>query len=334
MIVLAGDIGGTNARLALLELEAGSARVLRANTHPSRNYPALAPIVQEFLAGGPRPERACYGIAGPVVDQKVRATNLAWMLDAQEIARDTGIAHTWLINDFSAVAYGIARLGSQDFATLQEAAPQPQGPIGLIGAGTGLGHGFLLWDAGSYRVHASEAGHMAFAPRNELEWGLARFLIAEFGRASVERVVSGPGLAHVYAYLAQARYAPEQPSVRDEMQVEDPAAVVTRHALAGTDALCDKALELFVSAYGAAAGHLALMVVATGGVYIAGGIAPRIVRRMQDGAFMRAFRGLGRFADFAATIPVRVIVNPDVGLLGAAAAAFGWPTSASRAAPP
>ena len=324
MLILAGDIGGTNARLALFELDAGAARVVRAQTYPSASAPGLAPLVAQFLTDGTRPERACYGIAGPVVDQKSRVTNLSWVLEAHALGRDTGIPHTLLINDFSAVAYGIARLGPADLVTLQDAAPQPGGPIGLIGAGTGLGQGFLLWDQGAYRVFPSEGGHTAFAARDDLEWGLAQFLMAQFGRVSWERVLSGAGIAHLYDYLATTRYAAEQPGIRQEMATTDPAAVVTKHGLAGTDALCSKALEMFVSVYGAAAGHLAVTIVATGGIYLAGGIAPRIIPRLQDGGFMRAFRGLGRFEDFAATIPVRVIVNPDVGLLGAAAAAFGW----------
>ena len=324
MIVLAGDIGGTNARLALIELDEGAARVLRANAYPSTAYPGLAPIVHQFLEGGPHPDRACYGIAGPVVNQQVRATNLAWTIDGATLGRETGIPATTLINDFSAVAWGIARLRAEDLVTLQEADPQAQGPIGLIGAGTGLGHGFLLWDGRRYRVHPSEAGHASFAPRNEDEWGLTRFLQARHGRVSVERVVSGQGIPEIYEYLAATRYAPEQPAVRAEMGTMDPAAVVTKHGLAGSDALCVRALDLFVSAYGAAAGHLAVTIVATGGIYIAGGIAPRLLPKLADGTFMNAFRALGRFEEFASRIPVRVIANPDVGLLGAGAAAFGW----------
>ncbi len=325
MIVLAGDVGGTNARLALVELDATGARITRTAVYPSREYPGLAPIVQHFLqAAAARPDRACYGIAGPVVEQRVHTSNLSWIVDGAELGRASGIPHTRLINDFAAVGYGISRLADADVVTLQAGTPVEGGAIGLLGAGTGLGTGFLLTDNGGYGVHPSEAGHSAFAARDELEWGLARFLMREFGRVSWERVLSGAGFVHLYQYLAAAGFAPEQPSVQDEMRREMPAAVVTRHGLAGTDPLCVKALDMFASVYGAQAGHLALTVVATGGVYVAGGIAPRIITKLQDGTFMRAFRAQGRLEQFASQVPVKVIVNGDVGLLGAGAAAFGW----------
>jgi glucokinase len=323
MIVLAGDVGGTNARLALVELDHAGAKVGRTAIYPSRDYPGLAPIVAKFLAEtGARPERACYGIAGPVVDQRVHTSNLSWIIDGAALGRETGIGPTLLINDFAAVGWGVGRLGTQDLVTLQAGEPQPNGPIGLLGAGTGLGTGFLLWDKGSYGVHASEGAHAAFAARDELEWGLVKFLAKQFGRVSWERVVAGPGFVHLYQYLAAAGFAPEQPAVRAEMEKADAAAVVTRHGLAGTDAICVKALDMFVSAYGAQAGHLAVTIVATGGIYLAGGIAPKIITKLEDGTFMRSFRALGRFEEFATRVPVKVIMNPDVGLLGAAAAAY------------
>jgi glucokinase len=323
MIVLAGDVGGTNARLALVDLDARQTKVLRVEHYPSGAYPGLAPIVHKFLEGtDAKPERACFGIAGPVVDQRVHTSNLSWTIDGADLARETGIPRTLLLNDFAAVGYGIARLGPADLVTLQEGSALARGPIGLIGAGTGLGHGFLLWDQGSYRVYASEAGHTTFAAGNDLEEGLVRFLRAEYGHVSWERVLSGPGLAHLYRYLATSGFAPEQQAVRDAMAHEDPAAVVTHHALAGSDALCVKALDMFVSAYGAQAGHLALTIVATGGIYVAGGIAPRIAAKLKDGTFISAFRAQGRLSAFAASVPVHLIVHPDVGLLGAAEAAF------------
>lgn len=325
MIILAGDIGGTNARLALVELDAGVARVTHAAVYPSASYPGLAPIVRQFLVEtGARPERACYGIAGPVVDQRVQTSNLTWIIDARELARDTAIASTWLINDFSAVAYGIARLGEGDIETLQQGQPIPGGPIGLIGAGTGLGTGFLLWDNGAYGVHPSEASHAAFAARDEMEWGLAKFLIAQFGRVSWERVLSGPGFVNIYDYLVASGFATPGAAVAEEMTREAPAAVITRHGLAGSDAVCVKTLDMFASIYGAQAGHIAVTLVATGGIYVAGGIAPKIIAKLRDGTFMRSFVAMGRFETLARQVPVHVVMNQDVGLLGAAAAAFGW----------
>lgn len=321
MIVLAGDIGGTNARLALVELDALAAHIIRDATFASHEFGGLAPVVKRFLRdGGPVPERACYGIAGPVIDQRCKASNLPWIVDARAVALDTGIRSTLLINDFHAVGHGIQRLGAEDFVTLQAHEADAQGPIALIGAGTGLGQGFLVHDGLRYRVLGSEGGHVAFAARDALEWGLAESLRTQFGHVSYERVLSGAGLAHVYQYLAGS--APESELVHEEMEQEDPAAVVTRHALAGSDPLCVRSLDLFVTIYGRQAGQLAITLLATGGVYVAGGIAPRIIAKLTDGTFMTAFRDQGRLKSVAERLPVHVVTHPQVGLLGAAAAAF------------
>ena len=251
MIVLAGDVGGTNARLALIEADERSLRVVRETKYVSRDFPGLAPIVRRFCEEtATRPERACYGVACPLVDQRCSAPNLPWTLDARALASDTGIARTTLINDFDAVGYGVGRLGTGDLVTLQPGTPHARGPIALIGAGTGLGQGFLLWDGDGYRAHPSEGGHAAFAARTALEWGLAEFLRAEFGHASWERVLSGAGLVHIYRYLVTRGIAREEAGIRAEMEHEDPAAVVSRHALAGSDAACMQALDVFVSVYG------------------------------------------------------------------------------------
>jgi glucokinase len=322
MKILAGDVGGTNARLATITVTGARARIETHKRYPSRDYPGLAPIVKQFCTEtGQRPERACYAVACPVVGERCSTPNLPWTLDAKELAGATGIAHTVLLNDFAAVGHAIPLLGPDDLVTLQEGRAEAHGPRAVIGAGTGLGQGYLVWDAGRWRVLGSEGGHTAFAARDALEWGLAESLLAEYPHVSWERVLSGPGLAHVYRYLATRGVAPEQDAVREEMSREDPAAVVTRRALEGSDALCSKALDLWVSVYGAQAGHLALTMLATGGVYVAGGIAPRIVPKLREGTFMTAFRDQGRMADFACRVPVHVIVNPDVGLLGAAAVA-------------
>ena len=323
MIVLAGDIGGTNTRLALADVEARGLKILREERYPSRDYPGLEPVVRRFLSGSrKKPARACYGIAGPIVDQRVRTPNLPWTIDRADLARETGIKATHLINDFTAVGHGIGRLGPEDLVTLQAGAPVPRGPIALVGAGTGLGVGFLVWDGTRHRVQGSEGGHRAFAAQNELEWGLASFLRAEHGHVSYERVLSGSGLAAIYRYLARAGQAAEQPAVREEMAKEDPAAVVTRRGLDRSDALCARALDVFVAVYGQYAGQLAITLLASGGLYVAGGIAPRIVPRLAEGAFVAAFRDQGRLSSFAATIPVHVVVSTDVGLWGAAAAAW------------
>jgi glucokinase len=320
--VLGGDVGGTNARLAVVELDGRTARIARERKYRSRDYPGLAPIVRRFCEEeGTRPDRACFGIACPVVGDDCTAPNLPWTINARQLAADIEIPRTTIINDFVAVGYGIELLSPSDLVTLQEGRPEPQGPIVLIGAGTGLGQGFLLWEQDHYRVVPSEAGHGDYAPRGKLQAGLLPFLAQQFGRVSWERLLSGPGLVNAYRYLLASAVAPEQATVRAEMEQGDPAAVISRHALAGTDCLSDRTLDLFCEIFGAQAGNLALTMISTGGVYLAGGIAPRIVERLKAGPFLAAFRDKGRLSDLLARIPVHVIMNPNGALLGAAAVA-------------
>jgi glucokinase len=322
MIVLAGDVGGTNARLAVVALDGRTARIVRECWYPSRDYPGLAPIVLRFFEEeATRPDRACFGIACPVVGDDCAAPNLPWTSNVRKLAAEIGIPRTTIINDFVAVGYGIELLGPSDLAALQEGTPEPQGPIALIGAGTGLGQGFLLWEGDHYRVLPSEGGHGDYAPRGKLQAGLLQFLGRQFNRVSWERLLSGPGIVNAYRYLLASAIAPEQATVRAEMEKQDPAAVIARHGLAKTDCLSDRALDLFCEIFGAQAGNLALTVVATGGVYLAGGIAPRIVERLKSGPFLTAFRDKGRMSELLSRIPVHVIMNPNVGLLGAAGVA-------------
>jgi len=322
VIVLAGDVGGTNARLATVEVDGRTARIVRERRYPSRDYPGLAPIVRRFCEEeATRPDRACFGIACPLVGDDCTAPNLPWTINGRALAAEIGIPRTRIINDFVAVGYGIELLGAADLVTLQEGRPEPQGPIALIGAGTGLGQGFLIWEGDHYRVLPSEGGHGDYAPRGELQAGLLQFLDRQFDRVSWERLLSGPGLVNTYRYLHASAVAPEQATVRAQMEKEDPAGVIAGHALAKTDCLSDRALDLFCEIFGAQAGNLALTVVSTGGVYLAGGIAPRIVKRLKGGPFLTAFRDKGRLSELLARIPVHVIMNPNGALLGAAAVA-------------
>jgi len=322
MIVLAGDVGGTNARLATVELNGHTARVARQTTYASREYPGFTPIVRRFCEEmESRPDRACFGIACPVVEDDCTAPNLPWTINARKLAVEIEIPRTAIINDFVAVGYGIELLEPPDLATLQEGSPTPQGPIALIGAGTGLGQGFLLWEGDHYRVLPSEGGHGDYAPSDELQTGLLGFLRRRFDRVSWERLLSGAGLVNIYNYLLASAVSPEQATVRAEMEKEDPPAVIARHGLARTDALSDRALDLFCEIFGAQAGNLALTMIATGGVYLAGGIAPRIVERLRSGPFLTAFHDKGRLSGLLSRIPVHVIMNPNVALLGAAAVA-------------
>lgn len=322
MMVLAGDVGGTNARLAIVELNGRAARITREGRYASRDYPGLTPIVDRFCEEvTARPNRACFGIACPVVGDDCTAPNLPWTINGRKLAAEIGIPRTRIINDFVAVGFGIELLGESDLATLQEGSPTPHGPIALIGAGTGLGQAFLLWDGNHYRVLPSEGGHGDFAPRGKLQIALSEFLGQQFGRVSWERLLSGPGLVNAYRYLVASAVAPEQATVRAEMEKEDPAKVITRHGLAKSDCLSDRALDLFCEVLGAQAGNLALTVVSTGGVHLAGGIARRILERLQNGPFLTAFRDKGRMSELLSRFPVHVIMNSKVGLLGAAAVA-------------
>jgi glucokinase len=324
--VLAADVGGTHARLAIGVVEdAHRVRWARRAEYRSRNYPGLAPIAREFLAAGSeRPEHACFALAGPVKHGVcAEVTNLPWSVSAAELAEATGIADTMLLNDFAAAGYGLRALGPDGVVTLQEGHPDPEGLVGLIGAGTGLGMGFVIHLGGRPQVFPSEGGHRSFAPENEVEDAVLRLLREAGGdRISTERVVSGKGMYNVYRALLAAGVAGETAAVRDELTREDPGKVISRHALAGDDPLSVRTLDVFLHAYGSVAGDLALTLLCYGGLYVAGGIATRILPALRDGRFLEAFLTKGRLSDVAAEIPVRVVTDPTLGLLGAAVAAW------------
>lgn len=321
MRVLAGDIGGTKSLLAHVEIRPSerACDILFEHRYESKRYPGLASIVRDFL-GRVKENigRACFGIACPVIEDECTAPNLPWHIGKNRLAEEIGIARTEIVNDFIAAGYGLELLGQDDLACLQKGNPKPKAPLALIGAGTGLGEAFLLWQNDRYMVHASEGGHVDFAPRSDIETDLLGFLKIKYNHVSYERILSGSGLVNIYRFLVESGIAPETPGVRDEMASEDRAAVISRHGLAATDEACVKALDLFASIYGAQAGNLALTVMASGGAYIAGGIAPRIVDKLKDGTFIRSFQGKGRLLSFVKDVPVYVILNPKVGLLGAA----------------
>jgi len=320
---LAGDIGGTNARLAIVNVgDLAKPEIVHEARYRSSTASGLAALANQFLEEtGARPDVACFGIACPVIEGDCEAPNLPWKVNERALTREIGIPRTTIVNDFHAVGHGLFNLMDDDVEVLQQSAAAGHGPVALIGAGTGLGQGFLLWDSTHYVFHPSEGGHADFAPTDALERDLLTFLAKEFGRVSTERILSGAGIGHIYRFLRSAGVAEEQSAVRVEMAGNDPAPVITRHGLAGTDPLSVKTLEVFVGAYGTAAGNLALAVLASGGVYIAGGIAPKIIGQLRSGAFMRAFRDKGRLSKVVARMPVRVILTDDVALYGAAAVA-------------
>jgi len=323
MLILAGDIGGTRPRLALFRATSAGPEAVAHSDFASRRHGSLATIVREFLAGtGQRPDRACFGIAGPIRAGRVLTPNLPWLVDGAELAELLDLPRVGLLNDLQANAYGIPLLRQEDFTTLNPGQPEPTGTIAVIAAGTGLGETTAIWDGTAHRPLPSEGGHADFAPRNELEAELLLHLRAEFGRVSYERVLSGPGLVNLYRFLRDRRHLPETPAVVTAMAHDDPAAVISRAAISDSCPLCTQTLELFVSLYGAEAGNLALRALATGGLYLGGGIAPKIVALLTRPLFMLAFTAKGRLSPLLEAIPVRVIRNERTALLGAARCAI------------
>lgn len=327
MLVLAGDIGGTTTRLAYFRDAGNGLESVAAEHYASREHSSLAAIVQTFVAkhDALTPERACLGIAGPVREGRVLTPNLPWVVDAGELAGLLGLARIALINDLEANAYGIPLLDEADFAVLNPGRPDPTGPMAVISAGTGLGEAIAIWNGTAHRPLPTEGGHADFAPRNELETDLLLYLRAEHGRVSYERVLSGPGLRNIYRFLRDSRHLPENPAVVKEMNQGDAPAAIARAALAENCPLCTQSLDLFVSLYGAEAGNIALRTLATGGVYLGGGIAPKIIDRLNGPAFMLAFTAKGRLSPLLETIPVRVILNDRTALLGAGRCALLHP---------
>ena len=319
-LVLAGDIGGTKTHLAIFSVHGEKLRSEVLQTFPSKRYFGLAPLVQEFLASNTTwaIDSACFGIAGAVVDGKVKTPNLPWALNAGELRQALNFKAT-LLNDLEAGAYGIFTLENNDFCTLNEGILRPSGNKALIAAGTGLGQSILYDDGQRFHPLASEGGHGDFAPRSELEIELLRHLIKRFGHVSYERVVSGPGLFNIYRFLKdEGKFAEPEWLAERFNSGGDPSALVSETALAGGAEICVKALDLFVSVYGAEAGNLTLRAKSVRGLYIGGGIAPKLLQKMKDGTFMRAFADKGRYTDLVAAIPVQVILNDKAALRGAA----------------
>jgi glucokinase len=319
-MILAGDIGGTNSRLALFELNGDSLNLVVEKTFPSRQYFHLEAIAREFRSAHPQSiTHACFGVAGPVKHGRCEATNLPWVVDAQVLASELGLTAVGLMNDLEANALGIAVLKPSDFATLNPGEPNAEGNAALISAGTGLGEAGLFWDGQQYRPIASEGGHTDFAPTNELEISLLRYLLAQFERVSWERVLSGPGLYNLYKFFQDTGRAEEPAWLAEELRHQDPPSVITQAALAGRSTLCELALDLFISLYGAEAGNLALTMKATGGLFVGGGIAPKLIEKLNGSTrFIDAFTAKGRMRSLLEAIPVRVILNDRTALLGAA----------------
>lgn len=317
-MILAGDIGGTNTRLAFFD----GPEPQEIQVFQSAAYPGLAAIAKEFLGAHHRKiDAACFGIAGPVRQGEVEATNLPWKVSAAQLAAELGVKQVRLLNDLEANAHGIAALGEKDFVVLRAGDADPRGNRALLSAGTGLGEAGLISIDGAYVPFATEGGHSDFAPHNATEVALFEYLAARFGHVSNERILSGPGLVNVYNFFRDTGRASEPPWLAQEIAAGDPSAVIAQHA--GDNDLCAMALAQFVRIYGAEAGNLALRMLATGGLYVGGGIAPKILKKLREPAFLEAFDQKGRVANLLESIPVRVILNEKTALIGAGRVAMG-----------
>jgi glucokinase len=335
--LLAGDLGGTKTHLRLVTTESPDRSVFE-QIYSSQEYPGLVAIVKKFTAAAQTQlgtdieiASACFGIAGAVIDRASYLPNLDWHINADRLQQEVQISRIKLINDFAAIGYGIALLRSDDLHTIQIGQPQQHAPRAIIGAGTGLGQGFLVHNGIDYQVVPTEGGHTDFAARSIQEFELLQYICRQMqiDRVSNERVISGRGIVAIYQYLRDTSNLSENSEIASvvklwESQTEklaDPAALISTMAIAKTDNLSQATMQLFISAYGAEAGNLALKILPTGGLYIAGGIAAKNLALLVDGTFITAFNHKGRVSDLLGKIPVHIILNPQVGLIGAAAQA-------------
>jgi glucokinase len=322
-MILAGDIGGTHARLALFDVQNGQFNLVKQTIFPSQQYAGLDEIVVEFVkASGIQPTQACFGIAGPVTNGRVEASNLPWIVESLRLASELKISKAGLINDLEATGWGIGALNASDLVPLNSVVASAGGNQAVIAAGTGLGEGGLYWDGTRHHVFASEGGHCDFAPLDDLQVELFHYLQGRFNHVSYERVLSGPGLVNIFDFLRDTNRGKPPEWLVAEMAEHDAAAAISRSALAGKCPMCDQALEIFVAIFGAEAGNLALKLKSTGGVFLAGGIAPKILPKLTTSNFLNAFLDKGRLRHLMEIIPIKVITNDKLALLGAARCAL------------
>jgi glucokinase len=318
-MILAGDIGGTHARLAYFQSHNGHLHLVSERVFPSREHTELGEIVSQFLNdSNTRPEAACFGIEGPVRNGRVETSNLPWVIEQSRLAEQIHLPATLLINDLEASAWGIAALAAGDFVALNRVSGSAVGNQAVIAPGTGLGEAGMFWDGTRHRVFACEGGHADFGPQGDLQIELLRFLKARFGHVSYERILSGPGLVNVYEFLRESGCGKESAAFAAALKQGDPAAVISRAALEGNESLAVKALDLWITVYGAEAANLALKAMATGGLFLAGGITPKILAKLTGPLFMKSFLEKGRLRSLLEAIPVQVVTNEKAGLLGAA----------------
>lgn len=326
-MVLGADVGGTNTKVGLAHVHAGRAVLLEKHVYRSQEHAELELILEKFLTRpsvaphAPGLAAACFAVAGPVEHGRAKLTNLPWRPDEAVIGQRFGLRHVRIINDFAAAALGVDELAADDLLTLQAGVRDARAQRVIVGAGTGLGVALLDWDGDGYEVHPSEAGHMDFAPTGPRQDALLAHLRQAFPRVSYERVICGAGLVRIFCFIEDTAGLTPSRELKDAMSVGDAAKAITDFALNGKDETAVRALDLFVAAYGAFAGNMALAMLAHGGVYVAGGIAPKIAKKLADGTFIRTFTAKGRFRRLLENIPVHVVMNEHVGLYGALAEA-------------
>jgi glucokinase len=318
-VILAGEIGATRTRLAAFETEGNRLKCVVEKTYMSQQRDGLSGILADFIKTEGIPvHSACLGVAGPVRTGRSKISNLPWVIDAREVATQLKLNSVGLLNDLEAYAYGIDGLESKDFITLSEGAEEAEGNRAVISAKTGLGMAGLYWDGFRHHPFACEGGHADFAPRNELQTELLAYLQKKYGRISCERVLSGPGIKNIYDFLRDAHKAEEPEWLRTQMSTApDPPALISQLALQG-NAICDQALSIFVSVFGAQTGNCALNFMSTGGIFIGGSIAAKIVPKMKDPVFLESFLDKGRMGTILKDMPVKIVVNDDCGMIGAA----------------
>jgi glucokinase len=327
-LILAGDIGGTKSNIALFHVIGGKLSLEREQRYPSAGYPGLNAILREFLAGEEQPILAAgFGIPGVVSNGRAKPTNLTWGVDAAEISAEFSIPFVSVLNDLAANATGIAHLAASDFAVVQRGAPGATGNRCVVSPGTGLGEAGLFWDGHKHHVWACEGGHADFAPRNELEIALLEYLIKQYGHVSAERVASGMGIENIYKFLRETGRGTELPAVAEALKTGNAGAVISRFADSGQCPMCAKTIDIFVNCLGAEASNMALKTMATGGVFLGGGIPAKLLSHIQSVAFLHAFNDKGRLSSLMENTPVLVILNDRAALLGAAHSALDKSTS-------
>jgi len=318
-MILAGDVGGTKSRLAFFETSEKGQEIKVEKVYQSKNYSNFSEIIQDFISTHHLiVKKACFGVAGPVEFNCCRATNLPWVIDGNALSKEFKIPSLFLINDLLANAHGLSCLAPEEFFILNEGKPHEKGNAALISAGTGLGEAGIFWNGNQHHPFACEGGHVDFAARNELEVELWRYLAKKFEHISYERILSGSGLYLLYQFLIDMKLEKENPATKEELLSKDPGKVVSEKAIKKEDKACERALEWFVSLYGAEAGNLALKFLALSGVYVGGGIAPKILPALKTKTFFQAFISKGRFSSLLESISIKVILNEKTALLGAA----------------